>query len=318
MRKIKAIAITGPTASGKTALSLALAKRICGEIISLDSMQIYRGMDIGTAKATPAEREAVRHHMLDIIEPTESFSAQEYKRLATECAADIDRRGVTPIFVGGTGLYLDTLMREQSDAVPESSEEYRRSLPYDPDTDEGKDALYQRLLEVDEKSALSIHKNNVRRVIRALEIYDKTGKPKSYFDELSRKVGGAFDMTHITLDFHSREALYERINTRVDQMLDAGLVSEVRELYESGRLIPGTTAAAAIGYKEILLAVQGKSPLNECTEALKLATRNYAKRQLTWFRHNEDAIRVLADSADGRLRGTDELLSEVLDIIGAN
>ncbi|MBQ2737261.1 MAG: tRNA (adenosine(37)-N6)-dimethylallyltransferase MiaA [Clostridia bacterium] len=308
--KITAIAITGPTASGKTALSLKLAEALSGEIISLDSMQIYRGMDIGTAKATADERARVRHHMLDIIPPTADFSAQDYKRLATECARDIASRGRLPIFVGGTGLYLDTLTRNMSDEVPEASRDYIDTLPYDLTTDEGREALHKRLSEVDPESALAIHKNNVRRVARALEIFDKTGKTKSYFDALSRE-SSDFDILHITLDFQERELLYERIDARVGIMMSEGLLSEVRTLASEGLLKDGTTAAAAIGYKELLPAISGDETLDECVEKIKAASRAYAKRQLTWFRHSSEAHRIMCDK-DGRLRTPEDILAEAL------
>ncbi len=314
MPKIKAIALTGPTASGKTALSVRLAEALGAEIISLDSMQIYRGMDIGTAKASESERGSVRHHMLDIIEPCESFSAQDYKRLATECARDIVARGRLPLFVGGTGLYLDTLTRNMSDEVPEACEEYRKSLPYDPESEEGREALHARLAEIDPESARKIHKNNVRRVIRALEIYDKTGRTKSYFDALSRK-SSDFDIVYLTLDFHKRELLYARVDERVDEMMRAGLLDEVKALYESGALVSGTTAASAIGYKELYPATRDGALLDGCVEELKSATRAYAKRQLTWFRHNEDAYVLKVDTPSGELRPADELFCEAMAYI---
>lgn len=311
--KIRAIAITGPTASGKTALSLKLAETLSGEIISLDSMQIYRGMDIGTAKATREERERVRHHMLDIIPPTEDFSAQDYKRLATECARDIASRGKIPIFVGGTGLYLDTLTRNMSDEVPEASRDYIDTLPYDLDTDEGKEALHQRLCEVDPESGAVIHKNNVRRVARALEIYEKTGKTKSYFDRLSRE-GSDFDIIHITLDFGERELLYERIDERVDIMMSEGLLFEVESLLREGLLKEGTTAASAIGYKELIPAIRGEEVLPPCVERIKASSRAYAKRQLTWFRHNKDARVIMCDGG-GKMRAPEEIFAEAIGYI---
>lgn len=311
---IHALAITGPTASGKTALSLAVARYLSCEIISCDSMQIYKGMDIGTAKATAKERAAVPHHMLDLIEPDEAFSAQEYRARALECARDIEKRGKIPLFVGGTGLYLTTLMRRESDTVPASDPEYRKRIEDKLSTEEDRIALHRRLAEVDPVSAELIHYNNVRRVVRALEIYDATGQPKSYFDELSRLPSEDISVTHVTLDFHGRESLYKRVDKRVDEMIKDGLLEEVRGLMRSGYLAEDGTAAQAIGYKEIISALRLGTPIEDAVSKIKQATRNYAKRQLTWFRHDESAIRIFADREDGTLKPADTLVSECLQI----
>ena len=304
---INALALTGPTASGKTVLSLLLAERLGCEIISLDSMQIYKGMDIGTAKADESERKRVAHHMLDVVLPTDSYSTESYRKEAVACAAEIEKRGKIPLFVGGTGLYLDTLMRTESKEVPASDPKWREELLSAVKTDEDIDKLWQRLADVDPVSSEKIHKNNVRRVARALEIYEKTGKPKSYFDELSTRFAPDIKIGLITIDFHDREVLYERINKRVDQMLDAGLADEVRALYQNGLLKEGTTASQAIGYKELLSFILGEVSLEEAIENIKLSTRRYAKRQITWFRHEKDAERIYADGEDGRLLSVNEL-----------
>ena len=306
-----ALAITGPTASGKTALSLALAERFGCEIISIDSMQIYERMDIGTAKATREERARVPHHMIDFLPPTESYSAEDYRADAMRVLEDIESRGKLPLFVGGTGLYMDTVMRGSELASPPSSDELKAKLMASAVTDDEREALWQRLYEVDPASAEKTHKNNVRRVVRALEIYELTGKTKTYFDELSRASAPDVRVGMITLDFHNRDNLYSRVDTRVDQMMREGLLDEVSALYSEGLLIDGTTAAQAIGYKEIITYLDGKCTLSEAVEQLKLSTRRYAKRQLTWFRHNEDAKRLYIDREDGTLKELPELLSEL-------
>ena len=306
-----ALALTGPTASGKTALSLSLAEKLGCEIISLDSMQIYKHMDIGTAKATADERARVPHHMIDFLSPSESYSAEDYRADAMRVLADVESRGRLPLFVGGTGLYMDTVIRGTELSSPPSSEELRERLLKSAVTDEEREALWQRLLEVDPESANKTHKNNVRRVVRALEIYELTGKTKTYFDELSRTVTPDLEVGMITLDFHNRDNLYSRVDMRVDQMIDEGLLDEVKSLYDSGILVENTTAAQAIGYKEIKLYLDGECSLDEAVELLKLSTRRYAKRQLTWFRHNKDAKRLYIDREDGAMKSKDELLTEL-------
>lgn len=311
---IFAPAITGPTASGKTALSLYLARELGCEIISCDSMQIYKRMDIGTAKATAEERAVCPHHMIDFLSPTESYSAEDYRARAVEVAKDIYARGMMPLFVGGTGLYLDTVMRGGELMSPPSSDELKERLLATTLTEEGKEELWQRLRAIDPDSAEKIHKNNVRRVARAVEIYELTGKTKTYFDELSKQFHSEIDIGIITLDFHNRDNLYSRVDKRVDIMIDEGLVDEVRSLYTDGLLLPNTTAAQAIGYKEIVTYLEGKCTLDEAVELIKLSTRRYAKRQLTWFRHNENARRLYVDREDGSIKSVDELKKEALEI----
>ena len=306
-----ALAITGPTASGKTALSLALAERLGAEIISIDSMQIYKDMNIGTAKATEEERGRVRHHMIDFLSPDESYSAEDYRASAMDVLHDVEGRGKLPLFVGGTGLYMDTVIRGSELASPPSSEELKQRLLAVSNTEEEREALWQRLYEVDPDSAEKTHRNNVRRVIRALEIYELTGKTKTYFDNLTKAQTPDVKVGMITLDFHNRDNLYKRVDLRVDQMMDEGLLDEVTALYKGGILKKGTTAAQAIGYKEIISYIDGESTLSEAVEFLKLSTRRYAKRQLTWFRHNTDAMRLYVDREDGTMKTKDELLSEL-------
>ena len=310
---IFALAIVGPTASGKTALSLSLAEALSGEIISCDSMQIYQGMDIGTAKATPEEQSRVRHHLVDFLSPLESYSAETYRTSAIECARDIRARGKTPVFVGGTGLYIDSVTRGASLSAPESDPNYRDKILAEIKSDEDITALWERLREVDPESAEKIHKNNIKRVIRALEIYDKTGKPKSLFDKESKETRGEVFLGMIVLDFLDRDLLYSRIDRRVDIMMEEGLLSEVRSLYDRG-LLAGQTASAAIGYKELVDYIEGRCSLDLAVENIKLASRRYAKRQLTWFRHEEGARTITVDKPCGSIKSCEELLSEALVI----
>ena len=280
--KIKIAAIVGPTASGKTALSIALSKKYNGEIISCDSMQIYRGMDIGTAKPDMEERDGVVHHMFDVADPKDTYSCADYVRDAKEKIREIVSKGKLPIICGGTGLYLDSLLRggnfEVTDTLPEYREELERIA-----LTEGNERVHSMLAEVDPESAEAIHPNNLKRVIRALEIYKSCGVPKSVLDKESRKPESEYDALVIGLRFADREALYDRINRRVDIMLDAGLEAETRRLLDEGVFDGKGTAAQAIGYKELLGYLRGDMTLDEAKEELKTASRRYAKRQMTWF-----------------------------------
>lgn len=311
---IYAFAITGPTASGKTSLSLEIAKLYNCEIICLDSMQIYKKMDIGTAKATEEEQRQVKHHMLDFLSPAETFSAKAYKEMAMKCAIDISSSNKTPLFVGGTGLYLSTLIRPDCEEAPESKAEYREKIEKTLDSEEKKIALHKRLKSIDPEAAEQIHYNNTRRVIRALEIFDATGKTKTYFDKLSKAKNDKIEITHLTLDFHNRENLYDRVNKRVDQMIQLGLFVEVESLLKDGFLSKDSTAGQAIGYKEIVESILGKTSKEEAVDNIKQATRNYAKRQLTWFRNMNDTNTVYMDNPDGTMRTKDEILNECKQI----
>ena len=313
---IEALAITGPTASGKTALSLSVAEALGCEILSCDSMQIYKGMDIGTAKATAAEQARVPHHLIDLADPREPFSAQDYADAAISCAEDIVSRGHIPLFVGGTGLYISTLTRASMTEVPKASDEYRDAILLTVRSEEDKLALHERLRQVDPISAQAIHPNNLRRLIRALEIFDRTGKPKSYFDELSRTAEPPMSIKTVAIDFHNRDLLYERIDRRVDIMMNEGLEAEVRALYEGGMLLPDTTAAQAIGYKELIGYLKGEKSLVSSVDEIKQASRNYAKRQLTWWRADRGAIPLFADTDDGIMKSADRMLEEYMQLTG--
>lgn len=312
---IKAFAIAGPTASGKTALSLSVAEHFGCEIICCDSMQIYKEMDVGTAKATAAERARVPHHVVDFLDPRENFSAEGYREAAMEAARDITVRGRIPLFVGGTGLYLDTLIRGTAEA-PKADVGYRERMMRIAEGEGGIDTLWERLRNVDPESAAAIHKNNIKRVIRALEIYDATGVPKSELDRQTREVDPEMDICLLTLDVHDRENLYRRVDTRVDMMMEEGLLSEVTGLYERGMLQSETTAAQAIGYKEIVGYLEGKYALSEAVDSIKLASRRYAKRQLTWFRHERERHVLFIDREDGSMKDAAELLAEAIEIFG--
>ena len=312
---ILALAITGPTASGKTALSLSLAERFGCEIISCDSMQVYKGMDIGTAKATTEEQSRVPHHLIDFLSPLETYSAESYRTDAIKCAGEISKRGKLPLFVGGTGLYIDSVKRGVSLDSPESDPEYREGILRGINSDDDVTALWERLYAVDPESAEKIHKNNLKRVIRALEIYDKTGKPKSQLDRESKNAPGEVFVGMITIDFHNRDLLYNRVDARVDAMMDEGLLSEVQQLYGEGLLVG--TAAQAIGYKELVDYIEGRCSLEAAVENLKLATRRYAKRQLTWFRHEDGASVIYADTPEGRLKTKEEMLGEAIELAEA-
>ncbi|MGM9645377.1 MAG: tRNA (adenosine(37)-N6)-dimethylallyltransferase MiaA [Eubacteriales bacterium] len=296
---MRVIAIVGPTATGKSALGIELAEKIGGEIISCDSMQVYKGMDIGTAKATKEEMKKVPHHMIDIIEPDINFSCADYSLLATEAVNDITERGKTPIFVGGTGLYLDSVIEIGSFCDTSRDENYRAELEKYA-KENGNGALHDLLFSVDEKSAAEIHENNVKRVIRALEIYKCTGVPKSVWDEKSKLAPPPYDATVIYLTYSDRELLYKKIDARVDKMINDGLVSEVQSLYEKGYLRGNDTASGAIGYKEIVSYIEGNCSLDEATEQIKSSTRKYAKRQTTWFSRKKNYNKIYVDTENVR------------------
>lgn len=314
--RIRAIAVVGPTASGKTAQAIALAQRLDGEIISADSMQIYREMEIGTAKPTENERREAVHHLIDFLPPNAPYSAADYAVDALRATRAITSRGKLPIFSGGTGLYIEAVRSGRHAAMPDiRNEDFRRLCLEKAETEDGKDALWQELHSVDPVSAAATHKNNVRRVVRALEIYRETGVAKSEWDARSREKSPDIALCPILLDFRDRALLYARIERRVDAMLGMGLIEETRRLYENGHLLPDTTAAQAIAYKEILPYIRGEMPLSDAVSALKTATRRYAKRQLTWFRATPDAVTVYMDDGNGNMRDEHEVTDEICGIV---
>lgn len=272
---IKIIAVAGPTASGKTALALELAERFNGEIISCDSMQIYRGMDIGTAKPNAEELSRIPHHLIDIADPCQHFSCAEYKILAESAVADITIRGKIPIFCGGTGLYLDAVLTGNRFPDCAADPDYREML-YKRDNIE----LFDLLQRTDPAAAEAIHMNNKKRMIRALEIYKTTGLTKTEWDARSRLEPPVYDSTVLVPDYEDREILYQRIEHRVDEMMERGLLEEVCRL----KLPRDSTAAQAIGYKELNAYLDNLVTLDRAVNEIKVSTRNYAKRQMTWFR----------------------------------
>lgn len=289
LKKKRIIAVVGPTASGKSALALELARRYDGEIVSCDSMQIYKKMNIGTAKPTEAELLSVRHHMIDVAEPTDNFSCEDYVRLASAAIDGICERGKLPIICGGTGLYLDALLRGGVSAPSIDTSEIRAELCARAER-EGIEKIYSELQAVDPESALAIHPNNEKRVIRALEIYLATGRTKSELDRESRGFESPYESTVAYLTFANRDILYNRIDRRVDMMVDDGLVEEARYLMSEGVFEKNRTAAQAIGYKELFGYLEGRETLDEALEILKRSTRRYAKRQITWFSAKDYAI----------------------------
>ncbi len=311
--KIRILAVAGATASGKSALSLELAELFGGEIVSCDSMQVYRRMDIGTAKPTEEERARVTHHMIDIAEPTESYSCADYIREAAAVIEDISARGRLPIICGGTGLYLDALLRG-SDFSEESTpdEELRREL-FEFAEKNGKDTLFAELRRIDPESAEAIHPNNVKRVIRAIEIYRTSGVKKSELDRRSLEAPSKYDATVIALKYNDRELLRQRIDRRVDEMIAVGLEAETRALMAEGVFEKNTTAAQAIGYKEFLGYFRGESSFSECTELLKIATRKYSKRQMTWFGGRKYVEWIDADR-EGDLKSFKEIVNSASEL----
>ena len=279
------ICICGPTASGKTALSVALAKQLHTEIISADSMQIYRGMNIGTAKPTAAERQGVPHHLLDVCAPGEPFSVARYVELADAAAQDVLSRGMVPVVAGGTGLYMDALIECSTFSGDETDlsvrKKYQRMA-----AKLGNEAVHACLAKVDPEGADRLHPNNLKRVIRALEVYEQTGMTIDAFNRLHKRPAPKYAALKIGICPAERQTLYDRIDRRVDQMLADGLLEETKCLLDSGAL--AGTAAQAIGYKELLGYLQGDAPLADCVALLKQRSRNYAKRQLTWLKRDDN------------------------------
>ena len=283
MNKPKILCVVGPTASGKTDYAVELALKCGGEVVSCDSMQIYKHMDIGTAKPTADEMKGVKHHMIDIIEPNESFSVARFSEMARECIDDILLRGKMPVLCGGTGLYFDSTINNINFIQMDTDEEYRKYLE-SAAKEFGNEYVYKILKRVDEESAESIHPNNLKRVIRALEIYKTTGKKKSELDK--EQLSEPLYEPEITGLMRDREVLYDRINKRVDIMMEKGLVEEVSELIKMG-IDTEATSMQAIGYKEIIEYLDGKTSLSDAVDKIKRESRRYAKRQLTCFKRNE-------------------------------
>ncbi len=284
----KLLAIVGPTGVGKSDFGVELALRYDGEVISADSMQVYRGMDIGTAKLSPEEMRGVPHHLVDVVDPDQEFSVAEYQKYAEAAIDAILARGCLPVVVGGTGLYIRTLLEDMLFPDPGADWELRRELQQEA-ARHGNQYLHRRLAGVDPEAAAKLHPNDLRRVIRALEVYTRTGTPISALQAASRNKPPRYDLLIIGLTC-DRQELYRRIDLRVDRMIAAGLVDEVRALLE--RYPPGLTAMQALGYKEIQGYLAGRYTFDEAIEILKRETRRYAKRQYTWFRRDKRVIWV--------------------------
>ena len=290
-KKIPLICVVGPTASGKTSLGIELAKAFNGEIVSADSMQIYKGIPIASAVATNDEMQGIPHHLLEFLKLEQSFSVADYVNLAKNKIIDIYSRGKQPILVGGTGLYVNSLVDGITFLEEKSDEEVLEGLKKEL-KDKGAEYMLQKLAEIDPENAAKLHPNNTRRILRSLEIFFTTGKTKTEQDKCSKENGTIFDTVMIGITYENREKLYERINRRVDIMLRNGLLEEAKSTL---KLTKGVGAAQAIGHKELHKFLLGEATLDEAVENLKRETRRYAKRQLTWFRRREDINWVYAD-----------------------
>ncbi len=286
--------LTGPTASGKTALSIRLAKAYDCEIVCMDSMQIYRRMNIGTAKPTREEMAGIPHHMIDVAEPDEAFSVARYQEMAEDCIASIQARGKRALLVGGTGLYLRALRQPMAMGVASADETIRAELEAIAAQEGGRQRIHDMLVEVDPDTAARLHLNDVRRTVRALEVYRQTGIPFSRQPQIETESRFSYRVATLTMD---RATLYRRIEKRIDMMYEQGLIGEVRRLLDSG--VPADCQAMkAIGYKELVPLVRGECTLEEADCLLKMNTRHYAKRQLTWMRREEDVLWVDSLRAD--------------------
>ena len=295
--KIPVLAVAGPTASGKTALAVALAKELDGEVVSADSMQVYGEMQIGTARPLEEEMEGVPHHMLGFLPPTESFSVADYVERAAACIREIHARGKLPIVAGGTGLYIRSLLRGIRFSQMPEDEALRRELEAQSEQDPV--ARWETLRELDPEAAAAIHPNNRKRVIRAVEVCRVTGVPFSVQSKQAAEGDSPYRYALVCLGFHDRQKLYDRINRRVDVMMEQGLLKEAEGFLKSH---PGGTAVQAIGYKELAPYFRKECPLETAVENIRRETRRYAKRQLTWFRREEEAHWLYVDEPGGLTR----------------
>lgn len=290
--KIFTVAVVGPTASGKTDLAIGIAKKFGGEIVSADSMQIYKGMPIATACPTSEQKSEVPHHLVEFLDGSESFSVAEYVSLANKTVREIESRNALPIVTGGTGLYIDSLLNNITFTADKSNDELQKKLAEKYDA-VGGNAMLEELSKIDPETASRLHANDKKRIIRAFEIYENNGLSITKQNELSKKEESPFDTLYIGITYSDREKLYERINKRVDIMLENGLLEEA-----ANSLNKGKTAKQAIGHKELIPYLNGEISLEEAVENLKRETRRYAKRQLTWFRRNENINWIYADCED--------------------
>ena len=307
--KKQLIILTGPTAVGKTAASIGLAKAVNGEIISADSMQVYRTMDIGSAKITPEEMDGVPHHLVDVLEPEEEFNVVRFQQMAKDAMEGIYKRGRIPVIVGGIGFYIQAVLYDIDFTESDGNPAYRRELEQAA-AEKGPEYLHEQLEKIDPRSAEEIHANNVKKVIRALEFYHQTGQKISEHNARQREKSSPYDSAYFVLT-DDRAALYDRIDRRVELMMELGLLDEVRRLKERG-VKRESTAMQGLGYKELLAYLDGEYPLDEAVRIIKRDTRHFAKRQLTWFRRERDVIWI-----DKKAAGYDEkiILDQMLGIL---
>lgn len=304
------IILTGPTAVGKTKLSIALAKAVNGEIISADSMQVYKRMTIGTAKILPEEMDGVTHHLIDILEPEEEFNVVLFAKLAKQAMEQCWKQGKIPILVGGTGFYIQAVLYNIDFTENDDDKSYREELEKLA-AEQGAEVLHEKLKQIDAKAAEEIHPNNVKRVIRALEFYEKSGGQKiSEHNEEQKQKESPYNFAYFVLN-DNRDVVYDRINRRVDIMLEQGLVNEVKELLDAG--VPtGAVSMQGLGYKEIVAYLQGECSLEDALYVLKRDTRHFAKRQITWFKRENDVIWLNRPDYNG---SDEEILAEMLKIL---
>ena len=302
------IVLTGPTAVGKTSLSIALAKAVNGEIISADSMQVYKKIDIGSAKIRPEEMNGVKHYLVDVLDPKEEFHIVKFQQMAKEAMEEIYAKGKIPILVGGTGFYIQAVTKDIDFTEAEQENEYRKELEVLA-KEKGGEYLHEMLKEVDPKSAEAIHAHNVKRVIRALEFYHQNQTPISAHNEEQKKNESPYRLAYFVLNM-PRELLYKRIDLRVDQMLEEGLLEEVKDLQKEG-CCRGMVSMQGLGYKEILDYLEGKYSLEEAVRILKRDTRHFAKRQLTWFRREQEVTWVDKEKFDYE---ENQILAFMLDV----
>ncbi len=294
MKKIPLIAVVGPTASGKTKLAVDIAKEFDFEIISFDSMQVYKEIGISTAKPTVDEMQGIPHHLIDCLSVDESFSVADFCSLASQKVKEIENKGKTPLFVGGTGLYIDSFVNNVDFSSPNKNDEIREKIDKI-EQEKGSDYLYELLKEVDFKAAQTVHKNNVKRVKRALEIFYCTGINKTEQDKIAIENESPYKCLYLGLNFKLRENLYNRINLRVQKMLENGLLEEAKNFFENKN---SKTSAQAIGIKELKPYFDGEKSLDECVEKIKQESRRYAKRQITWFKRNDKINWFYPDEQD--------------------
>ena len=306
MCKIPVIVIVGPTASGKTALSIDLAKQFDCEIVSFDSMQVYKELSVSTAKPTAEEMQGVKHHLIDCISVSDEFSVADFVKHARKITDDIVSKGKIPLFVGGTGLYIDSFINNIDFSIESKNENLRKELE-NAEKELGADGLYQLLCKLDESAAKEIHPNNIKRVKRAIEMYYSSGKTKSELERESRSNPSPYNALFIGINYVNREKLYERINLRVDKMLENGILQEVENFY---KLPVSKTASQAIGCKEFKPYLDGQATLHDCVEKLKQETRRYAKRQITWFKRNKKINWFFADE-----KNFDEIKNECFTLV---